>query len=60
MIEFAGYLANKPSGWPAVYLIVAVTLCVISAGYAASIAKDPWRAGIALALGMLALALLTH
>jgi hypothetical protein len=55
----ATYLANRPSGAPAVYLIAVAVLCAVAATWAGW-ARDLWRVCIALALGMLALALLTH
>ena len=58
LILAAQYLANKPAGWPAVELIVAVTLFTIAATWAAW-TRDPWRALISVALGALALALLS-
>ena len=58
MFNAAQYLANKPQGWPAVELIIAVTLFTVAAAWAAW-TRDPWRVLISLALGGLALALLS-
>jgi hypothetical protein len=55
----ATYLANRPSGAPEVYLIVAVTVCAVAAGWAAW-GRDLWRTLMAFGLGFFALALLSH
>jgi hypothetical protein len=55
----ATYLANRPAGEPEAYLIAAAVLCAVAATWAGW-SRDIWRVCIALALGMLALALLTH
>jgi hypothetical protein len=55
----AAYLANKPRGAPAVYLIVAVVLCAVAATWAGW-SRDLWRVAMAGAVAGLALALLTH
>jgi len=53
----ASYLANKPEGWPAVYLIVAVTVFALALTLA-TWQRDPWKVLIAIGLGALVLALL--
>jgi hypothetical protein len=55
----ATYLANRPSGAPEVYLIVAVVVCAVAATWAGW-ARDLYRVLLALGLGFFALALLTH
>jgi hypothetical protein len=59
VMMLATYLANRPSGAPEVYLIVAVTLCAVAAAWAGW-TRDLWRTLVAFAIGFLALALLTH
>jgi hypothetical protein len=61
------YLANRPTGQPAVYLIVAVVLfalALVAAGLMAAgrngAVTAAYRALVAGGLGCLALALLTH
>jgi hypothetical protein len=58
-VVLAAYLANRPSGAPAVYLIVVAVLCAVAATWAGW-SRDIWRVCIALAVAGLALALLTH
>jgi hypothetical protein len=58
-VVLAAYLANKPRGAPAVYLIVAAVLAAVAATWAGW-GRDLWRVCVAVALGSIALALLTH
>lgn len=55
----ATYLANRPAGAPEAYLVAAAVLCVVALTWAGW-SRDLYRAVMAAALGMLALALLTH
>jgi len=55
----ARYLANKPAGPPEWYLVAAVVLFAVAA-VVAGWARDVYRAAIAVGLGTVALALLTH
>jgi uncharacterized MnhB-related membrane protein len=55
----ASYLANKPAGVVLVYLIVAAVLCAVAA-VVAGMARDLYRALIAVALLGLVAAFLTH
>lgn len=53
------YLANKPAGADLVYLIVAVVLLAVAA-VLAGWARDLYRCAVALAVGFVVLAYLTH
>lgn len=53
------YLANRPAGPPEWYLVAAAVVFAIAA-IVAGWARDVYRAAVALGLGFLALALLTH
>lgn len=57
MLGAARYLANRPEGWPEVYLIASVVLAAIAATLAGW-QRDVWRFTLALAIGLLPLALL--
>jgi hypothetical protein len=59
MTLLATYLVNQPSGAPQVFLIVAVTLCAVAAGFAAW-SREVYRTLLAAAVGFLVLALLTR
>ena len=65
----AAYLANRPTGEPAVFLIIAVVFFALSlaaagitatTGHTNATIVAAWRALISGGLGCLALALLTH
>jgi hypothetical protein len=58
-VILAGYLANRPTGAPLVYLIVAATLLVL-AGVLAGWTRDAYRALLAIGLALVVVALLTH
>jgi hypothetical protein len=55
----ATYLANKATGAPLVYLIVAAVLCAVAAVLAGWV-RDMYRLALALGVGFIILALLTH
>jgi uncharacterized protein (DUF2336 family) len=55
----ATYLANRPAGEPEAYLIAASVVCAVALTWAGW-TRDVYRALMAAAVGMLALALLTH
>jgi hypothetical protein len=59
MRQLAAYLANRPTGAPAVYLVLAVAMMAVALTWAGW-TRDLYRALMAAGLGFLALALLTH
>jgi hypothetical protein len=58
-VTLAGYLVNRPTGAPEVYLIVVAVLCAVALTWAGW-TRDLYRALMAAGVGFLALALLTH